>query len=222
MVRPFFMVRGHSIAAVLLHYSPPYDRPSTRIWSKLAKKWQSYWMGAILRLAPPEMAPRRRIRRRSVAAALLHHSPSYNLPSSQIWSKLAKKWQSYWMGTNLRMAPPEMAPRRHVQRRSVPATFHHDVPSQDPASYQIGANLVEKLQSYCIFSVFGSGATFGLASGVISLFWSCHTMRNHHTKFQTSTLKNGREKAKWICGTFCKVDLQSHLHIELKSLELHR
>ena len=43
------------------------------------------------------------------------------------------------MGAILRMAQPEMAPRRHVRRRSVPATFHHDVPSQDPALDQIGA-----------------------------------------------------------------------------------
>ena len=36
--------------------------------------------GTIIRVAPPEMALRRRLRRRSVAVALLHHSPSYDLP----------------------------------------------------------------------------------------------------------------------------------------------
>ena len=34
----------------------------------------------ILRVAPPERAPRRHVERRSVMAALLHHSPSYDLP----------------------------------------------------------------------------------------------------------------------------------------------
>ena len=61
--------------------------------------------------------------------AVLHHSPSYDLPSTRIWSKLAEKWQSYWMGAVLRAAPPERAPRRHVRHRSVPATLRHDVPS---------------------------------------------------------------------------------------------
>ena len=68
------------------------------------------------------------------------------------------------MGAILRVARPEMAPRRHVRRRSIAATFHHDIPFQDPASDQIGAKSVEKRQSYCIFSVFGSGAGSGAAA----------------------------------------------------------
>ena len=40
--------------------------------------------GTIIRVAPPEMALRRRVRRRSVAAALLHHFPSYDLPYTRI------------------------------------------------------------------------------------------------------------------------------------------
>ena len=85
----------------------------------------AYWMGAILRVAPPERAPRRHVRRRSVTAALLHHSPSYDLPSFWIWRKSAEKWQSYWMGAILRVAPLKMAPRRHVRRRSVAAALLH-------------------------------------------------------------------------------------------------
>ena len=68
------------------------------------------------------------------------------------------------MGAILRMAPPKMAPRCHVRRRSVPATLYHDVPSQDPALDQIGAKSVEKRQSYCIFSVFEGGAGSGAAA----------------------------------------------------------
>ena len=64
----------------------------------ISRKWQSYWMGATLKVAPPEMAPRRHVRRRTVAAAFLHYSPPCDRPSTRIWSKLAKKWQSYWMG----------------------------------------------------------------------------------------------------------------------------
>ena len=60
---------------------------------------------------------------------------------------------SYWMGAILRVARPEMAPRRHLWRRSVPATLPHDVPSYDLALSQIWAKSVEKRQSYCIFSV---------------------------------------------------------------------
>ena len=37
-------------------------------------------MGAIWTVAPLEMGPQCRVRCHSVAAALLHHSPSYNLP----------------------------------------------------------------------------------------------------------------------------------------------
>ena len=44
--------------------------------------------GAIIRMAPSEMVLRRRLRRRlqrrSVAAALLYHSPSYDLPCTRI------------------------------------------------------------------------------------------------------------------------------------------
>ena len=36
------------------------------------------------RVTRPEMAPRRHVRRRSIAVASLHHSLSYDLPSSQI------------------------------------------------------------------------------------------------------------------------------------------
>ena len=65
------------------------------------------------------------------------------------------------MGAILRGAPPERAPRRHVRRGSVPATMRHDVPSYDLALGQIWAKLVEKRQSYGIFSVFGSAAGGG-------------------------------------------------------------
>ena len=67
------------------------------------------------------------------------------------------------MGAILRMAPPEMAPRRHVRRRSVPAKFHHDVPSQDPASDQIGPNQL-KNGKVIAFLVFGGGAGSGAAA----------------------------------------------------------
>ena len=128
-IAPRRHVRRRSVAAALLHHSPSYDLPCIRIWSKSAEKWQSYWVGAIMRVAPPEMAPRRHVRQRGVAAALLHPSPSSYLPCTRIWRELAEKWQSYWMGAILRVAPPEMAPRRPVRRRSVAAALLHHSPS---------------------------------------------------------------------------------------------
>lgn len=102
---PQWRVRRCSVAAALLNHSTSYDLPTTRILSKLAERWQSYWMGAILRAARSEMAPLGRVRRLSVVVALLHHFPSYNLRSTRIWNKLAEKWQSYWIGAIFRVAP---------------------------------------------------------------------------------------------------------------------
>ena len=53
--------------------------PTNYLLSKFEANWpknDSFWMGAILRVAPPEMAPQRRLRRCSVAALFLHQSPS--------------------------------------------------------------------------------------------------------------------------------------------------
>ena len=89
-----------SVAAAVLHHSPSYNLPCTRIWSKSTEN-DSYWISAILRVAPPKMAPQRHVRRRSVAAALLHHSPSYDLPCTPSWSKSAEndrviEWAPFW------------------------------------------------------------------------------------------------------------------------------
>ena len=65
------------------------------------------------------------------------------------------------MGAILKVAPPEMAPRRHIRRLNVLATLRHDVPSYDLALGRIWAKSVEKRRSYGIFSVFGGAAGGG-------------------------------------------------------------
>ena len=102
------------------------------------------------------------------------------------------------MGAILREVRPEMAPRRHVRRRSVPATLPHDVPSYDLALGQIWAKSVEKWQSYCIFSSnrkWRRGATSGLRIGAKPSFLLKVIIRKLPTKFHDNRTKIGEKKA---------------------------
>ena len=94
-------------------------------------------MGAILRVAPPERVPRYIIPHPAIYLVL-------ELEANRLKNDRVIEWAPFG--------------------ECVPATFHHDVPSQDPALDQIGAKSVKKRQSYCIFSVFGGGAGSGAAA----------------------------------------------------------
>ena len=77
----------------------------------------------------PETAPRRRVQRRSVVAALHHHSPPYNLPLTQIWVRLDQTWQRYRTGTIVGVVPTKMPLRCHIRHRCTVAALLHHSPS---------------------------------------------------------------------------------------------